>query len=109
MRVVDVEKIVEILGDIRARYSCFDIDEAACYHVLSDAIARINESSFVEPKRGKWIWDAKSKVFRCSECNHYPWRVNTCENDEIFTDLDRTNAYRFCPTCGADMRERESE
>ena len=57
-----------------------------------------------EPKRGEWIWDAKSKVFRCSECNHYPWRVNTCENDEIFTDLDRTNAFRFCPTCRADMR-----
>ena len=74
------------------------------YKLFENVLANIPPADVVERKRGEWLWDAKSKVFRCSECNHYPWRVNTCENDEIFTDLARTNAYRFCPTCGADMR-----
>ena len=44
MKLIEVDKILEILSDIRARYNCFDIDEAACYHVLSDAIAAVNKS-----------------------------------------------------------------
>ena len=46
-----------------------------------------------KPKTGHWIWDEKSEVYRCSRCNHFPWRVDTSYQDEIFEDLTRTNAY----------------
>ena len=49
---------------------------------------------------GHWIWDKKSNVHRCSCCNQFPWRINTEENDEVFIDMKRTNAYKFCPNCG---------
>ena len=54
---------------------------------------------------GHWIWDAKSKVYRCSCCNQFPWRVHVSYQDEIFEDLTRTNAYKYCPNCGIKMIE----
>ena len=58
-----------------------------------------------KPKTGHWIWDEKSEVYRCSRCNHFPWRVDTSYQDEIFEDLTRTNAYKYCPNCGEKMEE----
>jgi len=74
----------------------------------------ISELPSVTPKEkektGKWIYDEKSRVYRCSCCNRFPWRVKLEKHDEIFTDLTRTNAYKFCPNCGAKMVEpQESE
>ena len=59
----------------------------------------------VAPKQttGKWIYDRESNVYRCSYCNRFPWRVKTELHDEIFEDLARVNAYKFCPHCGAKM------
>jgi len=59
----------------------------------------------LQPKIGHWMYDEKSRVYRCSCCNRFPWRVKLEEQDEIFTDLTRTNAYKFCPNCGAKMIE----
>ena len=56
-----------------------------------------------EMNTGHWIWDTKSKVYRCSCCNHFPWGVRASYQDEIFEDLTRTNAYKYCPNCGAKM------
>ena len=47
-----------------------------------------------EVKRGKWIWDDEG--YHCSECCFHAYG-NTREC------LDGT--YRFCPNCGAAMRE----
>jgi hypothetical protein len=58
---------------------------------------------------GHWIWDTKSKVYRCSCCNYFPWRVHASYPDEIFEDLTRTNAYKYCPSCGAKMTESEDK
>ena len=54
---------------------------------------------------GHWIWDKEFKVYRCSCCNYFPWRVQTSYPDEIFEDLTWTNAYKYCPHCGAKMTE----
>ena len=65
-----------------------------------------------EPTTGHWIWDSKNNIYRCSCCNHFPWRINTEENDEVFIDMKRTNAYKFCPSCGKKMvepQEREDK
>lgn len=74
------------------------------YGILED---NIKELPSVTPKEkiGHWIYDEKSRVYRCSRCNGFPWRVKLEEQDEIFTDLTRTNAYKFCPNCGAKMQE----
>ena len=45
-----------------------------------------------EPKRGEWIDDDFVGQYRCSECDYYA-----------------IDEYDYCPNCGADMRERESE
>ena len=75
-------------------------------------VTKLKMLPLVTPKEktGKWIYDEKSRVYRCSCCNRFPWRVKLEKHDEIFTDLTRTNAYKFCPNCGAKMVEpQESE
>lgn len=56
-----------------------------------------------EPKTGHWITKIKSDLRgdkwptnpKCSECGREPYYSNTIFN------------YKFCPYCGADMREVE--
>ena len=61
-----------------------------------------------QQKTGRWVWDSKSKVYRCSHCKRFPWRVEyVTDHDEIFEDLTRTNAYKYCPNCGTKMQEVE--
>ena len=55
MQIVELEKILEILSNIRARYNRCDIDEAACYHVLSDAITRVCNTPIIN-------------IVQCKEC-----------------------------------------
>lgn len=57
--------------------------------------------------QGKWIWQKSSKRYVCSVCNHFPWRVETNEGDDIFTELSRYDAYKYCPTCGAEMESQK--
>lgn len=76
---------------------------------IEELDVKIEDLEPVTPKEktGKWIYDEKSRVYRCSCCNRFPWRVKFEKHDEIFTDLTRTNAYKFCPNCGARMQEVE--
>ena len=59
----------------------------------------------VAEKVGEWVW--KRHAYRCSLCGFFPWLVEVEEGAEIFTDLERTNAYKYCPHCGAKMAESE--
>lgn len=87
-----------------------DIDWTELYDDLSRGMARMNlairsasagmaESirtaiTLREPKRGEWrSGDCHGGV--CSECKDY-------------TPFPTAMPYRFCPNCGADMREREA-
>lgn len=61
---------------------------------------RLVDIEVIEPKRGEWIeWiDCEGEVFwKCSACG----QVSEASAADIL--------YKFCPFCGADMRERESE
>ena len=100
MKLIEVEKIVEILSDLRAGYNCFDRDEIVGYEALSHAIARINESSFIEPKHGEWIihFDDLFPVESTQECS-------ICHAEQIINGNDDN----FCPNCGADMRKYEED
>lgn len=74
--------------------------KGALTDTMSWAIARANAIPTIEPKRGEWIeWiDCEGEVFwKCSACG----QVSEASAADIL--------YKFCPFCGADMREREGE
>ena len=89
-------------GEYISKHDVIDIIKHTRTHIMMAEKVRELPSVAIPSKVGRWIWDGNT--YRCSCCNHFPWRVNTEENDEIFTDMKRTNAYKFCPNCGADMR-----
>lgn len=65
-----------------------------------EAITLISDLPTIEPKRGEWIeWiDCEGEVFwKCSACGQ-------ASEASVAGIL-----YKFCPFCGADMREREGE
>ena len=67
---------------------------------LIDAINAIKSIPTIEPKRGEWLeWiDCEGEVFwKCSACGQ-------ASEASVAGIL-----YKFCPFCGADMREREGE
>ena len=66
------------------------------YEQLAEWLKDYKKMKEQKQKTGHWIWDEKSEVYRCSRCNHFPWRVDTSYQDEIFEDLTRTNAYNIC-------------
>lgn len=57
-----------------------------------------------ESKHGHWIDDGKG-LYKCSECGEFwvHWWVSV-------VPIERMNKMmKFCPNCGADMREVEDE
>lgn len=61
--------------------------------------ARDGERIFAQPERKKGHWYKNSTLINCSVCKHCSWSVNDYE------DLVKT--FKYCPNCGADMREGE--
>ena len=61
------------------------------YKLFEKVIDSIPSADVVERKRGEWIFDDPIRAnFKCSEC---------LERNDICS--------KFCPNCGADMRERK--
>lgn len=56
------------------------------------------------PKMGKWIM-SDDGLYRpiCNNCGAHPWK------GYIPTVEEATEAYKYCPTCGAKMQEVENE
>lgn len=80
-------------------YVLVDLDD------LSDDIAfYVSQVSapFVEPRKGHWIecmpGGAEEWCYKCSECNF--WKYKKTIN---------LSKFKFCPNCGADMREVEDD
>ena len=76
-------------------------DEALGYSdcVLVEDIDNAPTVDAVEVVHGRWVWISDS-VVSCSQCNR-----------DFYSD-DDVNAgitWFYCPNCGADMRERETE
>ena len=67
---------------------------------ISDSKRIIMNAPTIEPKRGEWIeWiDCEGEVFwKCSACG----QVSEASVADIL--------YKFCPFCGADMRDEDDE
>lgn len=59
--------------------------EADCVRVAIEALKK-------EPRKGRWIDEAEREPwYRCSECRGRVWGSH----------------HKYCPNCGADMREVE--
>lgn len=103
-------KHIEILSDLRAKYSCFDDSEEPYYKALSAGIKALKQ----EPKTGHWIETAEEYY---KSVNEYGGGVN--ENTPYFVDdiacseclakysvIDNeTERFDHCPSCGAKMVE----
>lgn len=99
MKAVNVDDVLKILH----KYGTFIfVTDSKKYLDMENEIANL-PSVIPKQRTGKWIYDRKSGVYRCSYCNRFPCRVKTEPHDEIFEDLARVNAYKFCPHCGAKM------
>lgn len=66
---------------------------------LEKAMLSIPPADVVERKRGEWI-DEPNCFCRCSECGSHFASFNT----SLELDKRWRMRYRYCPTCGADMR-----
>lgn len=111
MRMIDADALCDAMY-----HEAFETDtdmqkwDSGCwirYKMFENAI---DEVPTIEPKRGEWIdeadkYDASFGIhdYRCSNCNSYA--------DEYIGGHEWYTASKpnFCPVCGADMRERESE
>lgn len=66
--------------------------------MIENIITIINNAPTIENRpKGEWIYDGTTLSldwYICSECKDY---VNSAQEE----------GYRFCPYCGADMREGE--
>ena len=64
----------------------------------------IDEAPTIEPKRGEWkpfdlTWGRS--IWYCTACE---------ESTEVPCDIwEHKPIYKYCPNCGADMREREGK
>lgn len=66
--------------------------------LAEELVSKWARGELVERKKGKWIAQ-KGGGYRCSECKHYAL-------DERDGNLIHVSAKtKFCPYCGADMRE----
>ena len=80
------------------------------YKLFENVLADIPSADVVERKRGKWIWDKDGVDWNigawcCSECGSRNANIGCNGNENPMW----WSGSRFCPNCGADMRERESE
>ena len=87
-----------------------DVVERADYEQLKFILDKQIEHGLTEPKRGEWIWDKDGidwniGAWRCSECGSRNANIGCNGNENPM----RWSGSRFCPNCGADMREREGE
>lgn len=80
------ESEVAILSILRSKYNLFDDEESPIYHALSQAIRALNAQAGT---KGKWLLDRDNEnLLICSEC-----------------DYETRHFTRFCPSCGAKMRD----
>ena len=101
MRLIDADALKEWLDEYVSVFKKSDNKDIKGY---------IEHQPTIEPKRGEWIWDKDGidwniGAWRCSECGSRNANIGCNGNENPM----RWSGSRFCPNCGADMREREGE
>lgn len=79
-------------------------DEEKLREIVKEAVERFKEEYEIELKRGEWkpfdlTWGRS--IWYCTACE---------ESTEVPCDIwEHKPIYKYCPNCGAEMREREGE
>ena len=102
MRPIDADKLKRKVQRIATEAWMMKLN-ASVETTLNQFLDYIDQAPTIEPKRGEWV-DAEIRhkdgvlpIQVCSEC-------------KTFYPLEYTGGgHRFCPNCGASMREREDE
>ena len=88
--------------------------EAAIAAIKKDIMGGLNYESIlkripsadVQPvKHGRWIWDDEG--FHCTECFFHAYDCFFHEYDNALEIMQ--GIWKYCPHCGADMRETNDE
>lgn len=51
-------------------------------------------------ERGKWLWDKHYGEYYCDQCEEMMWGNITLIEEGVWS---------YCPSCGADMRQRRTD
>ena len=60
-----------------------------------------------ERKKGQWILD-EDGMLKCSNCSRRPTSRIIIHGNQIYNIANIKDIMKFCPNCGADMREENS-
>lgn len=66
---------------------------------IAEMIMSVPSANVVERKKGKWGDNTKDESWKCSECGFIFYSVG------FYKIYNTKFRMRFCPNCGADMRE----
>ena len=90
MRLIDADKL-EIDYSGLAYIPSSDVIGTVLYFV-----DQINKAPTVYPKYGHWTKINSAGIYECSECKHV-------------VKSDFIEAYKYCPECGAKMKEYKED
>lgn len=100
-RYIDADALID---NLELMYEHRD-DKDEPYNIgVRGAINMTRNAPTIEPKRGEWkpfdlTWGRS--IWYCTACE---------ESTEVPCDIwEHKPIYKYCPNCGADMREREGE
>ena len=102
-RYIDTDKAFEVLTDYYHHKTTIQSIS------LKEALGRVPTADVVEVRHGKWIKmsDADGVYWACSECGEDIPRISHYNPQfDLFPRLESIDKTKFCPNCGADMRER---
>jgi rubrerythrin len=130
MRLIDADSLSRFLTDNWGEVVCVDeidnaptiepktkviaqvtFDEKKMREIVKEAVERFKEEyEITDRPQGEWIWDNDAVDWNlgawiCSNCHA---RNDNIPHSEKIIPL-RWSGSKFCPNCGADMREREDE
>ena len=106
MRPIDADEVIPLIlmGEMN-RYTEYGEGRNGG---LAFAVNRIQQMPTIEPNRIRGEWSEaerlKSQVFRCSVCGGKAYYIWSGSRKERGRNVCR---YKFCPNCGARMRESD--